>query len=120
MNKKILVIDDDQGLVKVFALRLKSAGFETETASNGKEGLEKIKESRPTLILLDIQMPEMSGTEMAKVMSSDENLSTIPIIFMTGKVDLEKEDLPKGSHIDIAIKPCDFDELVEKITRLTA
>ena len=70
MPKKILVVDDEPGIVKVLESRLKQNGYSVITAGNGKEGLEKAKRNRPDLIILDILMPDMDGTSVA---SEDHN-----------------------------------------------
>ncbi len=83
MPKRILVIEDDPALLRMFESMLEEASFEVETARNGKLGLEKIKEYRPDLILLDVLMPVMDGYEVLKNLKTWEDGGKIPVIVLT-------------------------------------
>lgn len=86
MATKVLVVDDEPGIVKMVESRLKSAGYEVITAADGEEGLSKCKLFRPDIAVLDIMMPGMSGTSLAEAMKDDPKLQDIPIIFLTALV----------------------------------
>ena len=79
--KKIALIDDEQMILDLYCKALKNE-FDVLTANNGKEGLKLIKDEKPDLLLVDIQMPEMSGLELISCLSK-ENLLNIPIIILT-------------------------------------
>ncbi|MCP5506383.1 MAG: response regulator [Chlamydiales bacterium] len=119
MGKKVLLVDDDPDMVKVMTFRLKSAGFELVSCTSGKEALEKVKASSPNIVLLDIQMPDMTGLEVADGIQGNEATKNIPIIFLTGKVDVDKSQIEGKPNREIMLKPCDFDELICKINEKT-
>ncbi len=118
MGKKIYIVDDDPDMVKVMALRLKSAGFEVESFTTSRQAVEKIRQSVPDLILLDILMPDMDGYQTAGEIDKIANAKTVPIIFLTGKLDLDQSKVPKRDKIAFFIKPCEFNELLAKINEM--
>jgi CheY-like chemotaxis protein len=79
---RILVIDDEPQIRRIMRETLVSAGYEVDDAKNGAEGLEKIREFRPDLVLLDINMPDIGGVEVCKAIRSDSNIA---IIMLTGR-----------------------------------
>lgn len=114
MGKKVFVVDDDPDLVKVISFRLKQAGFEVQSFTSGKSALDAIKSAPPVAVVLDIQMPDMTGQELASQV--DANL---PVIFLTGKVDIDQSAIQQGAKRALFIKPCDFDALVAKINEMS-
>ncbi|PCI92560.1 two-component system response regulator [Candidatus Aerophobetes bacterium] len=120
MGKKILVVDDDPDIVKVFSFRLKQAGYEVVVANDGITAFEKIISEKPNLILLDVQIPGKDGITIVNEMQNNPEIKDIPVILITGKVDLEKGGLPKTAKIDYVVKPCDFKQLIEKIDKFVA
>jgi len=115
---KILVIDDEEHFCRALKIgfSMKTA-FQVKTTTQGEEGIRLAKLMKPDIILLDIMMPGMAGTEVAEILAEDPVTSSIPIIFVTAIV---KEDEVKGSgglagkRIFIA-KPVNIDELIKKI-----
>src|SRR6202045_3924216 len=83
----ILVVDDVADNVDILQMRLESQGYEVVTAGDGVEALEKTRELRPDLILLDIMMPKMDGIETVKRLKADASLPFIPVILVTAKAD---------------------------------
>jgi len=83
MKKKILIVDDEEKIVKAYSEYLSSHGYEVFDASDGEEGLAKIKEMKPDIILLDIIMPNMDGITMLKNLKRDSELNKIPVIMLT-------------------------------------
>ena len=96
---KILLIDDDAKLVKLFEYNLKKAGFEVNCAYSGKEALEAVKVSLPDIIVCDIMMPEMDGYELRRKMLEDNSLRSIPFVFLTAKGD--ENDILEGYDLEI-------------------
>jgi len=92
MGKKILVIDDEQDLCETVKAQLESNNFKVATAKDGPEGLNKVKEYKPDLIILDLMMPGMDGFEVCKRLKKDTKTALIPIIVLTA---LEQEDAAK-------------------------
>ena len=74
MAKQILVIDDDPVVVKYLTTLFSDNGYETDTASNGVEGLEKLKANKPDLVTLDLEMPEEWGSRLYRKMAKDESI----------------------------------------------
>ena len=95
MAGKILVIDDEVLLLRVYEKKLKHEGFEVVTAQSSREGLEKAKSTKPHLILLDILMPSMDGFQVLERLKSDPETKEIPVMFLTN---LSKEggNIQKG------------------------
>ena len=81
--KKILIVDDEPGIVSYLEMLLHDNGYETVTASNGKEGMESARREKPDLVTLDVTMPEASGTRFYKEIRTDPALASIPIIIVT-------------------------------------
>jgi len=113
MNEKVLVVDDDSGLLTLLRLGLEREGFMVTTADSGKEGLRQAYETRPDVIILDIAMPEMDGWVTCQRL---RNMCDTPIIMLTAKTD--QEDVLRGLSLgadDYLTKPCSFDELKARI-----
>ena len=104
-NPTVLVVDDVDMNVMILEEILKDQ-YNILTASNGKEGLEVLHKTKthPKIILLDLQMPEMTGREMFEAMKTDEVLKRIPVIFITAENDSESELLAAGA-VDFINKP---------------
>jgi CheY-like chemotaxis protein len=81
--KKILIIDDEPDVVSYLEMLLRDAGYETVTASNGREGMEMARQEKPDLVSLDVSMPEASGTRFYKEIRQDPDLAEIPVIIVT-------------------------------------
>ncbi len=86
-NKKILIIEDDKDLAKIYAESFQLDGFEVKNALDGKEGLKVALEYHPDIILLDIMLPLMSGLEVLKALKSDPLTAAIPVILLTNVSD---------------------------------
>jgi two-component system, cell cycle response regulator DivK len=108
MAKQILVIDDDPVVVKYLTTLFSDNGYDTDTASNGVEGLEKLKTIKPDLITLDLEMPEEWGSRLYRKMSKDETLKDIPVIVISG---MAGRHAVKSAVAYIA-KPFDPDKLL--------
>ena len=82
-NKKVLVVDDEQDVLLYLSTLFEDNGFDTITAENGIEALEKAQLELPDLITLDITMPEQSGIKTYRILKKDTNLQHIPVIIIT-------------------------------------
>ena len=89
MSEKILIIDDDLDTLRLVGLMLQKQGYQIVAANNGKQGLLKVTEESPDLILLDVMMPEMDGYEVARRLRQDPNTAGIPILMFTAKSQLD-------------------------------
>ena len=90
-NTRILVVDDDRPTVMIIESVLKKEGYEVYTASNGKAGLDKAREVKPNLMILDIMMPEMNGYEVCHRLSKDPDTASIAILMLTAKGDVQSD-----------------------------
>ena len=80
---KVLVVDDEPDMVEMLTIMLENASYDVVAAYDGKEGIEKAKEEKPDIIILDLMMPEMDGFEACKEMKNDPTLADIPILVLT-------------------------------------
>jgi CheY-like chemotaxis protein len=81
--RTILVVDDEYGIVEVLVLALEDQGYRVLSAADGQEGLERLAEARPDLVMLDFMMPRMDGPAMAQAMRADPALRDVPIVMMS-------------------------------------
>jgi DNA-binding response OmpR family regulator len=120
---RVLIIDDDPDFVEATRIVLESEDYEVLAAYDGKEGMEKVKEERPDLIILDIIMPEEDGFRVCEAIKADPELAKIPVIILTSLSQrwsevtfsiteglmLEAED-----YIDKPVSPTELLKRVEK------
>ena len=117
MAKRILVVDDEESIQELMSSMLAERGYETVRAMDGEEGLKMAKSENPDLIILDINMPKMSGCGISMLLSKNEKTKHIPVIFLTGYIAKEEaEDLDhKLAGNQIVTKPFGTDELWKAI-----
>ncbi|MFA6079176.1 MAG: response regulator [Candidatus Omnitrophota bacterium] len=116
--KKVLVVDDEQDVLKVVSFRLKKAGYDVATAANGRIALDMVAVNKPDLMLLDIQMPVLDGFEVCKAIKGDEDLKNIPIILLTAKSSSIIIDMVNDLKADdYMVKPFNPEELLDKVRK---
>jgi len=116
----ILVTDDDADWRGLLRDVLSMEGFEIEEAPDGVQGVEKAKQIRPNVILLDIDMPNMNGWDACKHIKADPATKDIPVIFVSTHA--QREDKEKGLAVgatDYLPKPVDIEQLVPVLKKLT-
>ena len=108
----ILLVDDDPAVIELASFILNKAGMDASGITNPLNALDKISEIKPDLILLDLHMPECTGIELAKVIRQHQNLSNIPIIFLSAETDsaLQLETAVEGGD-EFLSKPIKVNEL---------
>ncbi|HTY20172.1 MAG TPA: response regulator [Geobacteraceae bacterium] len=114
--KTILVIEDEKDLADLVIFNLEKEGFRTLLAMDGIAGLEKARESSPDLILLDLMLPGLSGTEVCKSLKGSEKTARIPVIMVTAKG--EEIDRVVGFEVgadDYVMKPFSTRELLLRV-----
>ncbi len=114
--QKILVVDDDAHIREVVSFALQKAGYATVSADNGRQALEKFQRERPALIVLDILMPELDGTEVCREIRAQPMNRNTPIIFLSSKDD--EVDRIVGLELggdDYLSKPFSPRELVARV-----
>ena len=115
----IMVVDDLVTLRQPVRIMLERAGYSVEEASSGKEALDKMTESNPDLVLLDLMMPIMNGIEVIKRMKTDSVMQNIPVIILTAVADKSKlERYAKLKTIDYLLKPFTSLTLLERVRRM--
>ena len=87
MAQRVLVVDDEPDLLELVRVNLSQAGYEVETAETGSQALERLRRSPPDLMVLDLMLPDLSGTEVCRHVRADGSLAEIPIIMLTAKAD---------------------------------
>ena len=117
---RILVIEDEELLRNLYSELLEMKGFHVETANDGKIALEQLNETRkPELILLDINMPNMDGVEFLKIIKSDNKLKRVPVILISGIIQVEKIsaalDLGAISYVEKANSPVEVMNKIEMV-----
>jgi DNA-binding response OmpR family regulator len=118
--KHILCIEDEPEMIDLIRLILGRRGFEVVGAAGGKEGLEKVLQELPDLVLLDLMMPDMDGWEVYQQMKADEKTKDIPVIVVTAKA--QSIDKVLGLHIakvdDYIAKPFSPQELLSSVDKV--
>jgi CheY-like chemotaxis protein len=118
-GKHILIVDDYPDAVEIWALCLRSLGYQVSTASDGAEAIEEAERLLPDLIVLDLELPRVSGFDVARHLRAHAETESIPLIAATGYSHQRQLDLARDAGFDlIVIKPCQPDELVHEIERL--
>ncbi len=119
MKPRILIVDDNEKSRFLLSEKMASDGYHVDTAKDGVEGLEKIEEFRPDLILLDIMMPRMDGYEMCRRLKSDERTRYISVIMLTARSELDDKvmGLEMGAE-DYIVKPYSLVEVSARVRSL--
>jgi CheY-like chemotaxis protein len=119
--KKILIIEDEEILLNLLNKKLTQEGYEVYLSRNGLEGLEKMKEIKPDIILLDIIMPKMGGMEVMEEMQKNEELKKIPVVIISNSGQpVEIDKIKKLGAKDWLIKTeFNLQEVVEKVNKYT-
>ncbi len=120
MKKKILVVDDDEGIRKLLVVNLSAEGYDVRTVENGAKALDYLKGDQVDLIILDIMMPETDGWEVCKAIRDQEYEIKQNIIMLTARDTARDKLIGKELlHADEYItKPFDIDELLRVIQRM--
>ena len=110
-KNRVLIIDDEPQIIKIFGLKLKLAGYEVISTTSGLDGIKLIRESNPDIVVLDILMPVVTGFN---VLSEVRKFSQVPIIVFTARPESIKMASELGAS-DFITKPADPGLLIEKI-----
>lgn len=118
-GKHILIVDDYVDALDIWAIYLTAAGYRVSTAIDGASAIAKAHQLLPDLIVLDLELPGISGFEAARELRGDPETADIPLIAATGYSHMRQLDLARQVGFDsIVVKPCDPDTLLEEIERL--
>jgi len=113
----ILIVDDEEAIVKGLTFRLQAAGYRTAAASTGHEALQRAAETPPDLVLLDQCLPEMTGGEVLQALQQNEATRIVPVVLLTGG-DVQQEDAIAGGAAGFLRKPYKKERLFELIDSL--
>ncbi len=119
-KNRILIVDDERDALFVLEKELAARGYAVIAADNGKDAMVLAKSKRPDLIILDLEMPDMYGGDVTRMLREDPETKDIPVIFLTGtfpKEDEGKEGRMVGGYVLFA-KPYYVEELVTAIKKL--
>jgi len=117
----ILAIEDDESFRDLLKLHLESAGHAVQTAADPEEGLRRLLEDAPELILLDLDLPYLSGFDVLEALRSDEATQKIPVIVLTGRADQDTYNRCRKVGIDgFASKPLRLEELLKAVDKALA
>jgi len=116
MAKTVMIVEDNELNMKLFNDLLRANGYETLPMRNGHEALDALKEHRPDLIIMDIQLPEISGLEVTKLIKQDEALRSIPVIAVTAfAMKGDEERIRQGGCEGYLSKPISVSTFIETV-----
>jgi len=119
MAKKILLVDDEPHIIMMLENRMKHAGYEVITASDGQEALTKAKKENPDLIILDLMLPKLDGYKVCRMLKFDEKYKHIPIIMLSARA--QEADKKMGETVGAdgyVTKPFEPQVLLGKVKEL--
>ena len=118
MSARILVVDDVPANVKLLEARLSAEYFDVLTASNGHEALNLVRKMRPDLVLMDIQLPQVSGLEVTRWIKDDPELRAIPVVAVTAfAMKGDEERIREGGCEAYLSKPISVGKFIETVRR---
>ena len=119
MSARILVVDDESHILQVLSLKLRNAGYTVMTAGDGEEGLYVATAEAPDLVITDLQMPYMSGTDLCRSLAERSSTQDIPVIILTARgYALSDEDLGIGNIKEVVSKPFSPRLLIQMVQAL--
>lgn len=115
----VLIVDDYQDALEIWAIYLRSLGYRVSTAADGAGAIAQAERLRPDIIVLDLELPGVSGFEAARHIRSSSETRHIPLIAATGYSHSRQLELAGEAGFDrVVVKPCDPDQLVAEIEEL--
>ena len=118
-KKKILVVEDEESLLKLQSILLTIRGYTVEGVMDGQAALEAVETMNPDLILLDIMLPKIDGFEVCRQIKANEATRHIPVVMLTAKKSMEDRVMGKQAGADMYItKPYKTSIVIETIQRL--
>lgn len=119
MTKRVLVVEDNELNLKLFCDLLRAHEFVAEPVRDGRDALSRARDFDPELIIMDIQMPHVSGFELIEALKADEALRRIPIMAVTAYAGREDEDRIRAAGADAYVsKPISLARFVQEVSSL--
>jgi CheY-like chemotaxis protein len=110
----VLIVEDDNDVREMMDLLLTSMGYRTLTAPNGAVALDRLRQDRPCMVLLDLMMPVMTGWEFRERQLADPQLASIPVLCMSAVY--QPDEVKMKLQVNCLTKPLDFGRLIDEIT----
>jgi CheY-like chemotaxis protein len=118
-KEKVLVVDDEAHIRQALQASLESAGYEVQTAENGKDGVDKCKAWKPALVLMDVRMPVMDGHMASIEIKYDNDLKNTKLVFLTANADEDSRSLGLGHGAESYLtKPFKVEDLLKRIDEI--
>jgi two-component system, cell cycle response regulator DivK len=118
MAKTVLIVEDNELNMKLFRDLLEAHGYQTSGTSSGHEALDIVRKTRPDLILMDIQLPQVSGLEVTRWIKDDPELRSIPIVAVTAfAMKGDEERIREGGCEAYLSKPISVGKFIETVRR---
>ncbi|MFO7677918.1 MAG: response regulator [Thermoplasmatota archaeon] len=118
MPLRIMIVDDEEDIRRSVGQVFQASGYEIITANNGNDCLNKLDDSLPDLIILDIMMPGMNGWDVAAQLKKNDKWNHIPIVFLTAKADELSIGFGGLASVDYIVKPFDILTLKEAVEKI--
>ena len=118
---RVVIADDDPDIRRLVEMTVTNAGCDVTVASDGEEALERVRESKPDLVILDVLMPRMDGWEVARALKSDPATREVPVMFLTSRG--QEHDVLEGfdsGAVDYIVKPFSPRELQVRVRAVLA
>ena len=115
---RILIVEDEPGLAEVLGLHLTAAGFETTVCHDGLAALYELERASPTLVLLDLHLPQVSGFRLIQLLKQRADAPRVPVMVITALSFPEAEEAVRAGADDFITKPFMPDEVVTRVERL--
>jgi two-component system, cell cycle response regulator len=119
-SKLVLIVDDEAEFREIFSLSLKAAGFTVLTASSGEEGLAVIRERKPDLVLLDMNMPDMSGADVLLKLKAEPAIAATKVLFVSSLGAVEPQGQMVNSMAAQQIGAIGYEKKGEDLEKLVA
>ena len=118
---RVVIADDDPDIRRLVEMTVTNAGCDVTVASDGEEALERVREAKPDLVILDVLMPRMDGWEVARALKSDPATAEVPVMFLTSRG--QEHDVLEGfdsGAVDYMVKPFSPRELQVRVRAVLA
>jgi len=118
MKKKVVIVDDDEKNLMLEKDLLEVAGFEVFTSENATDGIAIARKEKPDIVIMDVRLPDMRGSEAARILRQDKDTSHIPIVFVTASVMVgEREEIKNIANSGFIGKPINTRTFAKEISR---
>ena len=117
MRKRILIIEDEPGIIELLLMILSREGYELDTCQSGRDAIAKMQEFHPHLVLLDVMLPGLDGAGIVKIMAEDETLMNIPVLVTSALVESQQMFQRFPQVKGFCSKPFVLTELISKVKK---